>query len=226
MKIFTVRVPSTGTSFPEKFWSFLLWPYSNPIWIWSCATCLRWGCSTQGLDDLQQPLPAPTILWPVSLERTFLYSSTAYPCRPTAHRNSIPYDHNFPLKWGTGNSQSCGRTDVLKGFSMCLYSGWITSSPSWEARNAETEDWCIYSWEVFLCYWFRQKIRPFNSLKARVFRLNVYICVYLEKGMIDTLLWSYFQTKGKERFCWKQYICLYLLPVKDSRGKLINNSVG
>lgn len=218
--------PKQGNKLPREVLEFpfvaILKPYLDMV----LCNLLEMRLLYTGTGWSPAPLPAPGTLWSVSLERTFLYSSTVYPCRPTAQRNSIPYDHNFPLKWGTGNSQSCGGTDILKGFCMCLYSGWITSSPSWEARNAETEDWCIYYWEVFLCYWFRQKIRHFNSLKARVFGLNVYICVYLEKGMIDTLLWSYFQIEGKERFRWKQYICLYLLPVKGSRGKLINNSVG
>lgn len=52
-----------------------------------------------GLDGLQRPLLSPTILWSVSLDRTFLHSCAAYSCRSTAQRNSIPYNHNFPPKW-------------------------------------------------------------------------------------------------------------------------------
>ena len=56
---------STGTGCPDGLWILLHWRYSNPAWMWSCATCFRWSCfgGGIGLEDPQQPLPNPTILW-------------------------------------------------------------------------------------------------------------------------------------------------------------------
>ena len=50
---------------PERLWSLLLWRYSNPAWMRSCAACSGWTCFGRGvgLDDLQRSLPTPTILW-------------------------------------------------------------------------------------------------------------------------------------------------------------------
>lgn len=58
-----------------------------------------------GLDVL----PAPTILWSVS-----------YSCRSPAQRNGVPHIVISPLKWGTGDSQSCGGIEPLKGL-VCAY---------------------------------------------------------------------------------------------------------
>ena len=56
---------STGTDCPGRFWSCLLWRYSRPAWMLSCAACVRWLYFSRGfeLDDPQRPLPTPTILW-------------------------------------------------------------------------------------------------------------------------------------------------------------------
>ena len=61
---------STGTGGPERLWSLLLWRYSRPAWMWSCAACSRWPCFGRGvgLDDPQSPFqPLPfcdsVILW-------------------------------------------------------------------------------------------------------------------------------------------------------------------
>ena len=56
---------STGTGFPARLWILLLWRYSKPVWMWSCAACSRWPCfdSGVGLDDLQRSLPIPNLLW-------------------------------------------------------------------------------------------------------------------------------------------------------------------
>ena len=48
---------STGTGCPEGegLWSLLLWRYSKPAWMWSCAACSRRPCFGRGvgLGDLQ-----------------------------------------------------------------------------------------------------------------------------------------------------------------------------
>ena len=54
-----------GTGCLKRLWSLLLWRYSEPAWMRSCATCSRWSCFGKGvgLDDPQRSLPTPTILW-------------------------------------------------------------------------------------------------------------------------------------------------------------------
>ena len=56
---------SPGTGCPGRLWSLLLWRYSRPAWMRSCAACCRWPCFgwRVGLDDPQRSLPTPTILW-------------------------------------------------------------------------------------------------------------------------------------------------------------------
>ena len=56
---------STGTGCPGRLWSLLLWRYSRPTWMRSCAACCRRPCFSRGLglDDPQRSLPTPTILW-------------------------------------------------------------------------------------------------------------------------------------------------------------------
>ena len=56
---------SPGTGCPGRLWSLLLWRYSRPAWIRSCAACCRWPCFGRrvGLDDPQRSLPTPAILW-------------------------------------------------------------------------------------------------------------------------------------------------------------------
>ena len=47
---FMVSVTETGTGWPEGRWSLLLWRYSRPIWMPTCATCCRVPAVTSGLD--------------------------------------------------------------------------------------------------------------------------------------------------------------------------------
>ena len=56
---------STGTGYPGKWWSLLLWRYSRPAWTRSSTTYCRWPCFGRrvGLDDPQRSLPTPTVLW-------------------------------------------------------------------------------------------------------------------------------------------------------------------
>ena len=55
---------SPGTGFPWRLWILLLWGYSRPAWMWSCAACCRWPCFGRGvqLDDPQRSLPTLNIL--------------------------------------------------------------------------------------------------------------------------------------------------------------------
>ena len=66
----------TGTGFPGRLWSLLLWRYSRPTWTRSYATCCRWPCFGRGvgLDDPQRSLPTPNILWFCEVS-TFPFSS-------------------------------------------------------------------------------------------------------------------------------------------------------
>ena len=58
---------SPGTGCPGRLWSLLLWRYSKPTCMWSCAVCCRWPCFGRGagLDDSQRSLPTPNILWSI-----------------------------------------------------------------------------------------------------------------------------------------------------------------
>ena len=64
-KTFTLRVTEHWNRFPGRLWILLLWRYSEPAWMRSCATCSKWSCFGKGveLDDLQRSLSTPTILW-------------------------------------------------------------------------------------------------------------------------------------------------------------------
>ena len=59
---------STGTGCLERLWSFLLWRYSGPTWLRSCAACCRWPCFSRGVG-LRWPREVPSnpehsvILW-------------------------------------------------------------------------------------------------------------------------------------------------------------------
>ena len=56
---------STERDCLERLWNLLLWRYSKPTWMMSCAACYSWPCFGRrvGLDDPQRSLPSPTILW-------------------------------------------------------------------------------------------------------------------------------------------------------------------
>ena len=62
---FPLRVTEPWNRLPRTWWSLLLWRYSKPPWMRSCAACCRWPCFGRGirLDDPQRSLPTPTILW-------------------------------------------------------------------------------------------------------------------------------------------------------------------
>ena len=75
---------STGTGCPGRLWILLLWRYSSPAWIRSCAACCRWPCFGRGvgLGDPQRSLPTANILW-------FCDLRDKYNCKTMAERKGI-----------------------------------------------------------------------------------------------------------------------------------------
>ena len=72
---------STGIGCPEGLWILLLWRYSRPAWMWSCAVCSRWPFfgGRVGLDDPQRSLLTPTILWFCDSVIVWFYDSVNRP---------------------------------------------------------------------------------------------------------------------------------------------------
>ena len=51
-KNFTVRVMEHWNMISERFWSLLLWRYSSPVWMPTCANCCKVPVLAGGLESM------------------------------------------------------------------------------------------------------------------------------------------------------------------------------
>ena len=131
---------STGTGCPEGLWSLLLWRYSSPAWMRSCAACSGWPCFGRrvGLGDPQRSLPTPTILWfcdsvtPLQLFWVGIWRGLKYRRRVSAQ--NLPARHRWLFEaWGWTQSgrqfrDLCNWEKILSP-SQCSYPLWLLEPP-------------------------------------------------------------------------------------------------
>ena len=103
---------STGTGCPEGLSRLLLYAYSKPAWMRSCASCCRWTCSGSGvgLDDTQSPFLLLPFCDSVVCERV----TANY---PVPHRTLGQCQTWVLLELGP-------QMQVVWVFSCCWYLGW------------------------------------------------------------------------------------------------------